>query len=31
MDDLMTLARRHGLPPVELRRAVLTLLEQDDR
>ena len=31
MDDLMTLARRHGLPPAELRRAVLTLLEQERR
>jgi len=31
MDDLMTLARRHALPPAELRRLVLTLLEQQDQ
>jgi pyridinium-3,5-bisthiocarboxylic acid mononucleotide nickel chelatase len=28
MDDLVDLARRHGLPPAELRRAVLALLQE---
>ena len=30
MDDLVDLARRHDLPPAELRRAVLTLLQERD-
>ena len=31
MDDLISLARRHGLPPAELRRTVLTLLQEPEQ